>query len=560
MLLLRNYVIAMIALFIVLALIGGINNYSPIPFWDMWDGYLDPYINFIQGDYLTLFAQHNEHRIVVSKLLFFIDLHYFNGASLFLTIVNYLLLALFALLMLAYTRKLSLEKSYGDHGRVIIAGVILLFAVSWVQKENLTWAFQSQFFLAYLLPLFSFYALYRATETKPTLWFLLALIAGFLSAGTMANGILALPILFILALVLRQSYPKLVLIAVLTLITIVLYFHQFHSNPAHGSITQTLLHTPTAFFAYILTYIGNPFYALFFKQLLIAQLFGLLYIASAAYLLFKTLFQTPNDPKKALILSLFAFIIFIGATAFGTAGGRAIFGVEQALSSRYATPVIFAWIALYLIALHLFCHKLTNAKGLYSALFIFSIALLIVQVEAFGKETRTHFERNVAAMALQLNAKDTDYLSKLFPSDEHLLHIAARAKQHNLSIFNAQRSAWQHHLGDEYCPTPKPGLTAHLDRTISLPDGAYKRLEGWVVDTEQQTPPTKLLILEHNTQQIVGYALVGAKREDVAEHLANRAFRYAGFVGYIRADASAQLQLVEPDTRRAVELRLAPNQ
>jgi hypothetical protein len=43
------------------------------------------------------------------------------------------------------------------------------------------------------------------------------------------------------------------------------------------------------------------------------------------------------------------FILYIGGTALATAGGRLIFGIEQALTSRYMTPSLMAWAALFVI-------------------------------------------------------------------------------------------------------------------------------------------------------------------------------------------------------------------
>jgi hypothetical protein len=36
---------------------------SPLPFWDQWD-----LVPFLKGDWSTLFAAHNEHRIVFTRM------------------------------------------------------------------------------------------------------------------------------------------------------------------------------------------------------------------------------------------------------------------------------------------------------------------------------------------------------------------------------------------------------------------------------------------------------------------------------------------------------------
>ena len=47
----------------VLAVIGAIRMYSPIPHWDMWDGTLQFYLDTQDGIASAWWRQHNEHRV-----------------------------------------------------------------------------------------------------------------------------------------------------------------------------------------------------------------------------------------------------------------------------------------------------------------------------------------------------------------------------------------------------------------------------------------------------------------------------------------------------------------
>ena len=55
---------------VLLAMIGGVRRYSPIPFGDMWNGTLGFFVRIQDGDYSAWWAQHNEHRIVLARILF----------------------------------------------------------------------------------------------------------------------------------------------------------------------------------------------------------------------------------------------------------------------------------------------------------------------------------------------------------------------------------------------------------------------------------------------------------------------------------------------------------
>lgn len=76
---------------IALAILGGARAYTPVPFWDMWEGLFNFYLLVQSGDTSVWWAQHNEHRIVLSRLLFWLDIAVFRGAGLFLIIMNYVL-------------------------------------------------------------------------------------------------------------------------------------------------------------------------------------------------------------------------------------------------------------------------------------------------------------------------------------------------------------------------------------------------------------------------------------------------------------------------------------
>lgn len=79
--------------FLSLSVVGGITHYSPLFFWDSWEciAFID---SFSSGNWQALWAQHNEHRIILTKLLFFLDFLLFKGNPAPLIILNYILVGL----------------------------------------------------------------------------------------------------------------------------------------------------------------------------------------------------------------------------------------------------------------------------------------------------------------------------------------------------------------------------------------------------------------------------------------------------------------------------------
>jgi hypothetical protein len=154
-------------IFILLAILGTIRSYSPVPFWDMWDGFLQFYLKVSEQDWGAWWVGHNEHRIVLSRIFFWLDLRFFGGTGWFSLSATYL----FIVVVGAFFTSIWCEQTGssqagdlligGDRSRKISDWYMLFFLMAWIfswsKYENLTWAFQSQFILAQLLPLSGLY-------------------------------------------------------------------------------------------------------------------------------------------------------------------------------------------------------------------------------------------------------------------------------------------------------------------------------------------------------------------------------------------------------------------
>jgi hypothetical protein len=141
---------ALALLFFLSTAIGAYCHHTSIPFWDMWNGYVEFGVRMLDGHWSSLWDQHNEHRITVSRLLFLIDLFAFKGNSRFLIIANVLLLAVSAWTFFSIARS-----DLGDNHNVALPYLLVAWMFSWCQSDNIVWAFQSQFILAQIAPLWS---------------------------------------------------------------------------------------------------------------------------------------------------------------------------------------------------------------------------------------------------------------------------------------------------------------------------------------------------------------------------------------------------------------------
>lgn len=558
------------ALSIALAILGGARAYTPVPFWDMWEGILNFYPQVQSGEMGAWWAQHNEHRILLSRLLFWVDISAFKGAGVFLIIVNYVLVALAVALFLQIGRDRwrSLDpaprSSETWHGWLL--GMLLcVWLFHWMQHENFIWAFQSQFFLAQLAPLYALYAIARATDSDQQSsgrWFVGACVLGVLAVGTMANGVITLPLLTVYALLTRQGIRRISVLLALTLAMLILYFANYVSPGHHGSLSEAILTQPIALIEYTFLYLGNPMFSLLGRETtgyLAALIASGLMAATTLSLL--VIYVTRGARQYALPLALIFYIAYIAGTALGTGGGRLIFGVEQALASRYTTPALMAWAALFILILpavyRLFRERQTLAVVLVSACLLL---MFYRQTDAIHQRYQMKHDRMLAGMALELGVHDERQINHVYPVAGLLLDRTRIASAQNLAMFGlfpwADR---REQLGEVYLPELLPTCIGYLDLVEPVEmDPDFYRVHGWLLDSETRDVPTLITII-NTASEVAGFALGGQPRDDVRAALGRYA-RISGFRGYIHADSlneparlvatdpACQLQLDIPDS------------
>ena len=539
--------------FVALSIAGGVIGYSPVPFWDMWAG-VDFVSRASKEGLVAWWAQHNEHRIVLSRALFWVDLACFRGEGWFLILMNYVLAATAVALFCQILRERLASQSAMAEGALLVPLTIVILS-SWLQNENLTWGFQSQFFLANLLPLLAFLLLHWA-QVRPDnsmRLFAFACLAGVASLGSMANGLLTLPLMTFMALTLRIGRTRTLVLAVLSVCGAALYLHGYRSPPGHGAPIETLQHDPLGLVQFALVYLGGPFFHAAGHLELVAAAAGLALICLAALAAWRS--RSTGGPDS-LQWALLMYLVYVIATAFATAGGRLRFGTNAALAGRYQTPVLMAWTALlslYAPQLAGFLRRRPVRAGLLAALV--PVSLLPAQLHALDSKEDILFRRLVAALALELGVRDEERVATIFPSLTSVLPTATAARQNGASIFgNPELKGARDLIGlTDSLDAPRE-CVGNWDELTAIPgEDRYVRVSGWAFDPVERRPPKRLHVVGSATRT-VGYALTGQPRGDVAAAVDARAST-AGFEGYILKEhlgESLVIKGLDPDCRLRV--------
>lgn len=510
---------------------GVIHFYSPIPFWDMWNGYLEFYYRSFDDGWTPWWELHNEHRLVLAKALFWLELSVFKGDLKFLFLLNLVFPLLIFIAFAGWLRR-SLA---GDEAllRQPLLYLLLALAFSWAQHENFTWAFQSQFYMAYLLPLLAFYCL-SLSDGKDR-YFPLSGLLGVLSAVTMANGLLALPLLAVQAAVQRLGWRPVITMMALAVVVIVLYLHDYERPEWHSGWSENLAAAPLWTLVYFLSYLGGPFYALTGGWTPLAVVAGILLIVGSCCLAWPVL------QGRRLLSSeggLLAFLLFIGGTALNTALGRAalVADLEYFLAPRYLTPSLMAWSAFFIL-LH---SRFVLFRGWPQALLAILGILALLAAQRAVLEDNTAFRlRTPVVLTATVGVRDEDAINRIYFNPERFYRLTheAIASGHSVGrIDMIKTSAALMHKPYPY--QTEVACRGYLDRVVEKPlfngqEGYGYRLEGWLVQPEQAWVPAQVILLEDAL--VTGYGATAITRHDVAE-IFGTGTRRSGFYAWMTSD------------------------
>ncbi|HZP76556.1 MAG TPA: hypothetical protein VFB45_10470 [Pseudolabrys sp.] len=422
---------AVAILFTALCIAGVILRYSPLPLGeDDWNGYVAFNLDVLQRKVSAWWAPDEVHRLLLPRIILWLDFHIFGARLIFILVANFLMrLAILAILMM-YARDLIKNGS-----RALLYTLFCILCFAWIQATALYHGWVgTPYFMALLFPLLAFYWLHCA-KTNPS-WFAPAALAGFASIATLANGLLVLPIMAVMAAITGFGAKRTFVLAALAVVAFVLYFWGFHypeaeARPDAGS-----------FILFTLTYLGNPFYyAVYYwlaglqhaadvvlhhgsvlvsknyldypgsrtSGLAAAVISGGVFVTVTAIITWRWLWTERTDSGRAALLASIGFII---ATAAMAALGRAAYGFDYAVQERYTTGSLLAWQMLALL-LVTHANQQRARRILMVVVVLVPLALLPDQLKSVLKPDALDTEaRELARQALDTGHSEYPFMDR----------------------------------------------------------------------------------------------------------------------------------------------------
>lgn len=389
----------------------------PMPRWDFFDwvtGYLEA-PSFLPW----LWAQHNEHRVVGSKLVAAMDVAFFDGRMLPVALVA--VAALFLRTGLVGGALLRTPGISSEQSRWVV-GCLLLLSFPTFTLDTYTYPTNFQFGTVSFFLVAAVVALQPSAKsgegTMPVGRLAVAVGAGIACTLSSANGLFVWPILAWSAW--RQRL-RLALGSVLAVgaLTGAAYFFDYswpRSTPLYVDSPADFL----KFVEYFIAYFGMPWVSvpwLYAPGMLVG---ALIVLAGATAVIAKGLFRRSGDEVEVIGA---AFLLFAGATALVTAFGRLhLTGVP---AHRYAAFPQLARIGLFLLLLpwaFVVWRDPGKRRRLLAATVVVAIAMLVQQVVVgqFAASRAEHFAR--VRDAIHAGNRDLALAREVYPQPKRLEH------------------------------------------------------------------------------------------------------------------------------------------
>lgn len=460
-------IIAFTVWFVITGLWIGVIGYSATPFYDQWSWLLPD--ELLRG----LFAQHNEHRIVISRLIFFADDYLAGGAGIISTIAIYVFMVLHCALLFFLLRKAFDLRGVIQQSLLSLA--IAAFFFTGFQFENFVSGFQNQFTGVFLFASASLAALAHYAARAGAHNLLLSIVLSILAACTMANGILVAPVLVVAALLMQLKLRDVAALALVAAVTCGLYLHGYQRVAAHAELPLAISSLPkwgTFFFAYLGGAAPNALNAaigLGPSKILIIMLVGMAGCLIAAIVLLQAVRERQRAPYIVAAAGILAFVM---GTAAITAIGRAGLDVGGALGNRYGGATAAFWVVISAWGLSLKAPILRH--GAEATVFALALIIASAQMAFMGAGLEFSFRKREAGAALMAQVNAPEILRAAHPGPEYIAARAPSLRAAHLSLF---AQPWSRLVGELAPPAQQACLGGFAGAAQVIPsEGGATRL------------------------------------------------------------------------------------
>jgi len=534
-------------LFFIFFLIGIYQEFYPFPVWDSFDTQ-KVFYQFKNGNYSFkqyLFAQHNEHIIILNRLIILLDYYLFNSSITFLYLTNITFILLNFISIIYLIENLTNHKVKNSAYYWLILLVSMLF-FNWYQKENFVQYMQVQFNAFITCFLCSVIFLIKYFQNKKKIFILISLLLYFFSFYISSQAIV---MVFLYASICFLTKSFRLMFIFIFLAAFIFFFNIFflgyefeiyssksidHSNLE--LIFSSLSNIKQAFISLFLLF-GSYFTAYDHAKINLFDvyfgffIFILVLIANFNFFLnFRK-----NKIEKKFLISIINFLVLLSLAVVYARYHHSIYIFNH---SRYSTfsILLFIFIIVY------FFEYLGFTKEIYKIVSILVFVTLINQQFEATKMRHWKPRSEIAMIDVYADIYDKDSLQYIYPvskkSFEHLKMISnnnLNVSWHKIKFSNLLNNI----IEKEYIDRLGLGKIKECSGVIEGTGASNEKLtkiDGWVFDlSEKKVPKIAYLTLNKN---IVGFVLTGKikKHYQLIPKIDQKITRKSGYLGYLNSE------------------------
>jgi hypothetical protein len=426
-------IFAFLALFIVASGFWfGVIGWVPLPYQDQWD---HATAQALTGN---LFKPHNEHRIILARLTFWLDIWLGRDLGVIPLAFVYLFNLAHAVLLVGLARWTWPEA--GRFRLVVAAAVIFSFFFSGFQFENFISGFQNQFTGVFFFASAAIAALAFAAKKPPRLRIALVALSmacASLSVASMSSGLLVTLLLPLAALCLGLPVAA----GAYVLFAAVCWALYFTGYPVTGDgLLSQILDRPVGVGLDFLAYLGgavpnsiSAMLAPFPYKLALARTFGLVGLLASLGVI--ALLVRRRQRARPPVVAWATILVFLLGVGLLTSLGRSAFGAMSMLSNRYGAGAAVLWAVLAVWAIM----PAWSRRSRVALALSFVVLLVLAAAQAFwlgGVQAIKYFKRDAEA-ALLMHVDAPELYKWVYPDPARPPAISGILRQHHQALFSA---------------------------------------------------------------------------------------------------------------------------
>jgi hypothetical protein len=479
------------------------------------------------------FVRQNGHILFIPSIIYALNIILTQGSNIGLTLTAWLLALLQTLILIKFIPATIQNR----HTKIVLVFSISAFCFTPAAVHSWMLGFSGVHWIAAnLLAVAAIACLTFYYRNQRFIWIPASVLLAALATVTYGTAVALWLVLCFGTVVLL---PKWRLGLVYILSTAIVYWGYYNyigsgvlnQNPESGQLIS-FFERISSLFLYTVTYLG----AIFSTNLTVAFIVGFTGLLATVIIFGYLLFGNTKEIRLELYPWLLIQVYIVG-NALITAIGRSHLGIEQTMTSRYATLPGLFWASLIVVVMYFLCQSAPKWSWFRHGPIYLGTLLLILAMYPLGITRSKEFLHRISLQPLAMLSTnigvpdDVAIYHAITISPGQFVTIVPTLKKYGHIPFD-QKDTSCGQLGETIPPsliqeTASKQVNGYFDFIDRFSEDGF-RTAGWAHSNQQ----IQCIIFLNKENIIRGFALPGTYRPDVADNF--NISQYTGWLGYAR--------------------------